>query len=328
MINRRSVLTYTQHCAPVIDITSIENSHSVASASLDGQIHVWRVDVTSNSHASMDVDQSLSNNRSNNDFSSANASPMPPADQQVLPNAAGINNVSGYSAVKVVDPSEGSIQCVQHFNSDICSVVAYATQRGGVHGWDLRASQEAMNLKLRPELGYTTAMTISPDRNWISVGTSKGFIAMWDIRYDVMCNLWQHSSASAIHRLACCRSLSASAANPAYASVGIGHTEGAYLFVATGQNETAVWGLPEAGECLKCFRTVPLDSSRNVVAPLPSLLEINTPRHPHAPIQIPLYSSTWNSANSIDHSVRALLGRVSFSNTSYVVTGGTDKSIR
>jgi hypothetical protein len=37
---------------------------------------------------------------------------------------------------------------------------------------------------------------------------------------------------------------------------------GEYLFVAAGTNEAAVWGLPGAGECLKCFRTVPLEASR------------------------------------------------------------------
>ena len=37
---------------------------------------------------------------------------------------------------------------------------------------------------------------------------------------------------------------------------------GEYLFVAAGTNEAAVWGLPDAGECLKCFRTVPLEASR------------------------------------------------------------------
>lgn len=48
-------------------------------------------------------------------------------------------------------------------------------------------------------------MTTSPDRNWVCLGTSKGFISLFDIRYQMPCKLWRHSAHSAIHRLACCK---------------------------------------------------------------------------------------------------------------------------
>ena len=54
--------------------------------------------------------------------------------------------------------------------------------------------------------------------------------------------------------------------------------------MAAGVNEAAVWGLPEAGECLKCFRTVPLEASRQPLAPLPSFAVVDIPRHPHRPV--------------------------------------------
>ena len=127
--------------------------------------------------------------------------------------------------------------------------------------------------------------------------------------------------------MACCRSLSTSSSHPSYSSVGIGHTDGAYLFVsADNNNETAVWGLPEAGECLKCFRTTYLNNNKDAIAPLPHLTEVKIPRHPYAPVFFPNNKSTTTTTTT--HSVRALLGRVSFSSTSYVITGGTDKSIR
>jgi WD40 repeat protein len=43
----RSSVTYTGHLDGVTDLCVIENSHSVVSASLDGQLHVWRVDLAS-----------------------------------------------------------------------------------------------------------------------------------------------------------------------------------------------------------------------------------------------------------------------------------------
>ncbi len=90
-------------------------------------------------------------------------------------------------------------------------------------------------------------------------------------------------------------------------------------------------GIPEAGECYKCFRTVSLDASRAPVAPLPVLRDIQLPRHPHAPISEAMRAVTTSSSgnsSSGQHSVRAIIGRISQSNLSYLVTAGTDRSIR
>ncbi len=41
--------------------------------------------------------------------------------------------------MRTIDAAEGAITSVHHYNGDVASVVTYATQNGGVHGWDLRA---------------------------------------------------------------------------------------------------------------------------------------------------------------------------------------------
>ena len=46
----RSALTYSQHRGPLSDMVILEDSHSIASASEDGAIHVWRVDMTTHAH--------------------------------------------------------------------------------------------------------------------------------------------------------------------------------------------------------------------------------------------------------------------------------------
>ncbi len=50
-------------------------------------------------------------------------------------------------------------------------------------------------------------MTIAPDRNWIAVGSSRGYVSLFDIRYNACSRLWRHSGEGPIHRLACCKSL-------------------------------------------------------------------------------------------------------------------------
>lgn len=169
-------------------------------------------------------------------------------------------------------------------------------------------------------------MSVAPDRNWISVGTSKGYVTLWDIRYNIVCQAWRHSSNSSIHRLASCKAIRGPGAQNA---AGLPNTDGAYLFVATGNNEAAVWGLPEGGECFKCFRSLSLDDSKAPIAPLPRLDEINLPRHPMA--SLPLSVASSNEVVPVVPplwSVRAMIGRISPVNTSYLITAGSDRHIR
>ena len=171
-------------------------------------------------------------------------------------------------------------------------------------------------------------MAIAPDRAWMVVGTAKGYVSLWDVRYNAMCRLWRHSSSGPIHRLATCKSLPVGSKS----EQAIGSPEGAFLFVAAGSNEAAVWAIPEGGECLKCFRSIPLRSSREPLAPLPVLQDISLPRHPQGPIVSAVGDyATPNLEGGGDahvHSYRALLGRISEKGTSYLVTAGTDKCIR
>jgi hypothetical protein len=94
-----------------------------------------------------------------------------------------------------------------------------------------------------------------------------GYVSLYDIRYNVPCKLWRHSSGGPIHRLAACKSIpkisaavaaglggaTNSSVNPGQLGAGsslsnqsyrevMPYTEGAYLFIAAGLNESAVWG--------------------------------------------------------------------------------------
>ena len=292
---------YRCHEGPVTDAVVIDGTHSIASSSRDGSVHVWRVDMQSSQKSVVDIPSSASE-------------PL-----VLLPRSTAM--VSGTSVVRTIDSAEGEVLSVQHFNSDIASVVTYATQKGGVHGWDLRMPQEAFRFTARPELGFITSMTVAPDKNWLCLGTSKGYLSLWDIRYNLLTQAWKHSSNSAIHRIACGRAIRSSSPNLS----GLPPTEGAYLFVASGENEAAVFGIPEGGECLKCFRALPLDDNKAPIASLPSLEEVYLPRNSS------LLSSTFSAANllpSYSHSVNAMLGRISPTNMSYLITAGSDRHIR
>jgi phosphoinositide-3-kinase, regulatory subunit 4 len=225
--------------------------------------------------------------------------------------------VSGSAVVKTIDQSEGPVMSMQHFTGDVTSILTYVTQRGTIHSWDLRAAEEPFQYPIRPELGYPTSLVCSPDRNWICVGTSRGYVGLWDIRYNVMCKLWRHSTAGMIHRLACTKS-----------SASLGGSEGAYLFIAAGRNEAAFWGIPEGGECLKCFRSVPMTAARGVMPSLPHLNEVSIPAHPLSPLQGPHIGTRFKQTAADEPAVRAIMGRITYNASSYVVTAGTDRNIR
>ena len=238
-----------------------------------------------------------------------------------------ILSVTGMSEIKNLPVTDGGVVCMQHFNGDSASVLTYCTAKGAVKSWDLRSSSEPFEYYIPPELGYPTAMTLAPDKQWISVGTSKGCIALWDIRYNVMNKLWQHSSASSIHRLASCKTIAASGPNRR------DYPEGAYMFVAAGRAEAAVWGFPDAGECIRCFRTLPappMDSANvptyHLLDPLPELHEIPImSRHAR-------YGDAGGAlkrgVSVMEPSVRCVIGRISAIGPSYIITAGSDRYIR
>jgi hypothetical protein len=371
----RSAGSYAGHRAAVVDAVAIEHSHSICSASRDGSIHVWRVDVSLSSsvgvggqgngvhthgsyitHTADGTKESSSlttpshHSNSDNSNGNANSSVVANANNSHINNNINVNNtnnannnvnrtnissdfhflhpnasyssasVRGASLLRVLNPDEGAVSCVQHFHSDVASVVLFASQRGGVHAWDLRMSREAFSLALRPELGHLTALTVGPDKHWVGAGTAKGVVALWDVRFNVLSAAWRHSSGSAIHRLASCKA-------PRSVVPGLGYTEGAFLFCAAGNNEAAIFGLPEGGECAKCFRSVPMNESRGPVLPLPQLtpLHLSNLHNPHLLAQP--YHAQHSSAHP-SHAVRAMLGRVSATNPSHLVTAGSDRCIR
>jgi hypothetical protein len=90
------------------------------------------------------------------------------------------------------------------------------------------------------------------------------------------------------------------------------YTDGAYLFVAAGNNEAAVWGVPEGGECYKCFRSVSISQAYEHFDPLPVLHDIPLPPHPNGVVYSAL-SSVTHCKTSIEsgHSIRAIMGRIS-----------------
>ena len=347
------------------DLCVIENTHSIASASQDGQIHVWCVELACRINK-----KNLKGNEGNVHRA------VSPGDQTL---GLGLS-VRGLSVVRTLNPADGSITALKHFTSLMTSVVTYTTLRGSVVGWDLRSTGEAFHYTVRPEFGVSTCMVLPPGgsgQGWIILGTSRGYLLMWDLRFNVLSAAWRHSSNGSIHKISCFRSHSSSNGNAFNSSKSFpssGHDDdeedtydtvdmdaeisnsssfpslrglkarkgsGAggftdYLVIAAGLNEMAVWSLPISadGASIKTFRAIPIATRKDKGNHLdaPHLISVPLPSHPSAPIQsaiLSLVSPSQDTKSLSEPSIRAFVAYISPDDkSSYLISGGTDSLLR
>ena len=284
----QSCLTYEGHqceneISPVRinDVSILEHSHSVATAASDGSLHVWRVDLEAKN-----------------------------------------SRVSTHRLLRNINhPDEGEVLAVSHLKTPTGSILAYATQRGNVHTSDIRSAHEPFCLNLKPELGYLTAFEVGADSNWIVAGTSRGFIGLWDVRFQTMVKLWRHNRDSPIKCLT--------------NSFDDNSLSRPLLFTGCNNNEAALFDVSTGG-CLQCYRV--LDSSlsyvdQSVLPPnclsMPYLESVNIPSH--SKDRLVSFDSALQKSRHVDSqtSMNALVGYINLRGTgSYLMTGGSDHMIR
>ena len=306
-----SSIAYESHCvdnnegAPRInDLAMVEGGHSVVSGASDGSIHVWRVDLVSSS--------SKQSSASTNN------------DQSVYQRS----RVAGSSEIRRLNPSEGEILAVNHYNSTAASVLMFASQKGYVHSWDLRCAVEPFVLKNPQGTGYLTSMALGSDRNWVVTGTSRGFLALWDLRFQQVVKLWKHSRGAPINRLA------TSFVPPPQSWLGRGGSNAEakpFIFAASGPNECGMFDIID-GSCRECFRTVDY-ASRYSDSHLDEI-----PRLDEVPVSSPSrrkFLSTQQMGTRLGNvipssflSINAMVGSIGPSDNSFLITGGSDSRIR
>jgi phosphoinositide-3-kinase regulatory subunit 4 len=301
-----SSITYAGHVADggqgsprVNDLSMVEGSHSVVSGASDGSVHVWRVDMVSSS--------------------TKQSSPSETRE---------VSRVAGSSEIRKVNPEEGEILAVNHFNTSAASILTYATQKGHIHSWDLRCANEPFLLKIPQDTGYITSTAMGSDRNWIVTGTSRGFIALWDLRFQQILKLWHHSRSAPVNRLA------TSFVPPPQSWVGRGGANSEsrpFLFAACGPNECAMFDITD-GSCRECFRTVDYASrfSNARLDEMPRLQEVPLPTSTRRKVLAShgLSSRLGDVVSSSFRSVNAMVGSIGASDHSFLITGGSDCRIR
>lgn len=291
-------LVYKGHsesaAARINDVAIIEGTHSVVSGDSHGAIHVWRIEVESNTSAAQNDSE----------------------QKQV--------KTTGSNSVRTLKKEEGEILVVSHFNTLSASVVTFASQKGYIHSLDLRTASEPFVLKHGPELGHLSGVVLGNDRNWIVSGTSLGYVALWDVRFQKAVKLWRHSRRAPISRLGTSMAMRPQTWN---SSKGPSEVRPS-IFIAAGENECAMFDAL-SGTCYECFRVISADG-RDVSSP-PSLSDVNISSRRQAyltPHASDPFSTRPRCLSSME-SINALVGSIGGSNRqSYIITAGSDSTIR
>jgi len=201
---------------------------------------------------------------------------------------------------------------IDHFNTDSQSVLVYATDRGFIHGWDLRQKKGAWVMHNKPDLGSLKTFLIDPLRNWLITVTSRGFYTCWDLRFLIPIKTWRHSIATkhSIYRVA-----------PSPPSKQQNSRSSPLFFAATGGNEVQLWDI-ESAVTRQVLRAMPEGDPQPQSTPAIMY-------NPHS--QDFGTDDLQRQMTSCQPSMRAILTGPSESTTgmpSYVITAGTDRQIR
>mmetsp|Transcript_22570 Transcript_22570/g.31513 ORF Transcript_22570/g.31513 Transcript_22570/m.31513 type:complete len:264 (+) Transcript_22570:2-793(+) len=163
-------------------------------------------------------------------------------------------------------------------------------------------------------------------------GTNRGFLSLWDIRFQKTVKLWQHSSAAPVNRLGAW-----------FGCLPRGHTVSSndtrpYMFAACGPNECSMFDIVDSS-CRQCFRV--LDPSTGYMDPsamtLPTLQDIPIASSHTTFGRQNQNKRYWNdnfaynseSTTTLKPQIAGMVGSINGKNPrDYLITGGSDCVIR
>lgn len=119
------------------------------------------------------------------------------------------------------------------------SLLVHSSQRGGLAAWDLRGGRDAWALPSSPSAGVVECFVLDPSsHNWLLGGSSRGQLSLWDVRFRLPVNTWQHPGGAPISALAL--------ASAPPQRLGLGGATAPLVYVAAGEQEVGLWDIGEA----------------------------------------------------------------------------------
>ncbi|KAG9325386.1 hypothetical protein KVV02_002622 [Mortierella alpina] len=263
-VTNRARMSYNALGGKVTCISFIENTHSIAAASNNGSIHIFRVHYIS------------------------------------------AGKYGKCEAVRKISLDNEFAVSMEHYHTESQSLLVYATNRGSICALELGTMRSAWRLRNNISHGVITAMVIDPLKAWLLVGTNRGVLTLWDLRFMIAIRSWVHPSKSRISRL-------------------VIHPEphpssrGGKVIIASGKNEVSVWDL-EHVECREVFGVRNADEKRDLSSD--SFKATDT----LSGSELLRNSFTSSDSNvSADQTIRAIIFPT---DCEYMITAGADRKMR
>eukprot|EP00002_Diphylleia_rotans_P021597 TRINITY_DN4200_c0_g1_i1.p1 TRINITY_DN4200_c0_g1~~TRINITY_DN4200_c0_g1_i1.p1 ORF type:complete len:1490 (+),score=267.46 TRINITY_DN4200_c0_g1_i1:48-4517(+) len=159
-ITNRSVLAYDSQGGRINSIVICEGTHSIACASENGSVHVFRVEYSTK-------------------------------EGGVPHRYTGPTSIREIPSTSCNYQYEGPVVAIEHFNEDPQSMLVFSTARSNVHGWDLRTHSSSWILKNGVPFGIVHKMLLDPQRKWLITATNRGYVTHWDLRFQIPLVTWK-----------------------------------------------------------------------------------------------------------------------------------------
>ena len=184
-------------------LTFVENTHCFVSSATDGSINVVKVDYTES------------------------------------------NGLARYGKPRVLRqyslPDGEYVVYSEHFRADSESILIIVTNKSRIIAIDLRTMVTRYEMQNPLEHGIPSCFCLDRKRHSLILGTTHGFLDLWDLRFQLRLRSWRLSGGSPIHRI----TLYPARKSRKYKVCVAG---------GTGQGEVTVWDL-ERSSCLEIYRT-------------------------------------------------------------------------
>ncbi|CAO3616553.1 unnamed protein product [Cunninghamella echinulata] len=271
-VTNRARTTYNKQGGSIKCLTFIQQTYSIAAASSNGSIHIFRVDVR-NSGSSLKFGKCIT--------------------------------VREY---QLVDEFAVSIQ---HFTSNSFntmigskSILLVATNKGNIYLIDLFTMNIFTTLHNPKSYGVITSMVTDRLHTWLLVGTTRGILTLYDLRFQIPLRSWLHPTKSRISAMMLNH-------DP--------HAESRQVIIASGKNELSVWDIVN----LKCLEVYAIKSSDEKTTGV--ILEMYKPLEVSSESDIMMDVFTDKENNFAENTIRAIS---SPSDCRFLLTGGADRKLR
>lgn len=264
-VTNRSRLTY-YHDDEVTATVFCGSSHTIATAAKNGRIDIVRIDVESgvNDGPPRYVRMSL---------------------------ARRLNLTDEYAIV------------LDFYANDLQSILVCLTSAGIIYAWDFRTNVLLWRLEVPPHLGCAMTLVLDTTKfSWLAVGTMRGVICTWDLRFQIIVKSWMHPAQAPINCLGVC--------------TGVNSTT-VQLMISCGVNEISAWDLDTA-ECRVVYNAC--EMTEKLGRYVRSLRYLNPPSSQISTFEWSSKAKSRDSGHAITSFCRPSLN--------HTITAGTDSCIR